>query len=162
MTLAELDRETPEFRAGVQRFLHKLVSHYVLDAGALVVAHAGLKEQMQGRASAKVRDFALFGDATGETDEYGLPVRNNWAANYRGRGSVIYGHTPVPQPEWLNYAINIDTGCVYGGRLTALRWPEKRLVSVPARAVYAESRRPFLQKAAGKAADASEPVDPRL
>jgi protein phosphatase len=148
MTLTELDRETPEFHADVQRFLHKLVSHYVLDAGALVVAHAGLKEEMHGRASAKVRDFALFGDVTGETDEYGLPVRNNWATDYRGRASVIYGHTPVPAPEWLNHTINIDTGCVYGGRLTALRWPEKTLVSVPARAVYAESKRPFLRKAA--------------
>jgi protein phosphatase len=150
LSLAELDRETPEFRADAQRFLHKLVSHYVLDEGALVVAHAGLKEEMQGRASAKVRDFALFGDVTGETDEYGLPVRNNWAADYRGRASVVYGHTPVPKPEWLNRTINIDTGCVYGGRLTALQWPEKTLMSVPARAVYAESKRPFLQ-AAGEA-----------
>jgi protein phosphatase len=148
LSLAELDRETPEFRADVQRFLHKLISHYVLDEGALVVAHAGLKEEMQGRASAKVRDFALFGDVTGETDEYGLPVRNNWAADYRGRASVVYGHTPVPKPEWLNRTINIDTGCVYGGSLTALRWPEKTTMSVPARAVYAESKRPFLKAAA--------------
>lgn len=148
LTLAELDRETPEFHAEVRHFLHKLVSHYVLDGGALVVAHAGLKEEMQGRASAKVRDFALFGDTTGETDEYGLPVRNNWAADYRGRASVVYGHTPVPAPEWLNHTINVDTGCVFGGSLTALRWPEKTLISVPARAVYAESKRPFLKAAA--------------
>ena len=81
-----------------------------------------------------MRDFALFGETTGETDEFGLPVRYNWAAEYRGRASVVYGHTPVPEPEWLNRTINIDTGCVFGGRLTALRWPEKELVSVPARA----------------------------
>jgi protein phosphatase len=148
LSLAELDRETPEFQADVQRFLHKLISHFVLDDGALVVAHAGLKEEMQGRASAKVWDFALFGDVTGEIDEYGLPVRNNWAADYRGRASVVYGHTPAPKPEWLNRTINIDTGCVFGGSLTALRWPEKTLMSVPARAVYAESKRPFLKAAA--------------
>jgi protein phosphatase len=144
VTLAELDRETPEFRSLVQTFLDGLVSHYVFDEGRLVVAHAGLKEEMQGRGSAKVRDFALFGETTGETDEFGLPVRYQWAADYRGKASVAYGHTPVPEPEWLNRTINIDTGCVFGGRLTALRWPEKELVSVPARRTYADPVRPFL------------------
>jgi protein phosphatase len=143
-TLAELDQLTQEFRAAVQQFIDGLVSHYVFDEGRLVVAHAGMKEEMQGRGSAKVRDFALFGETTGETDEFGLPVRYNWASEYRGRASVVYGHTPVPEPEWLNRTINIDTGCVFGGRLTALRWPEKELVSVPARATYAEPARPFL------------------
>ena len=143
-TLAELEQQTPEFRADVQKFLDGLVSHYVFDDGRLVVAHAGMKAEMQGRGSAKVRDFALFGETTGETDEFGLPVRYNWAAEYRGRASVVYGHTPVPEPEWLNRTINIDTGCVFGGRLTALRWPEKELVSVPARQTYADPVRPFI------------------
>ncbi len=106
----------------------------MLDDGKLVVAHAGMKEEMQGRGSGKVRDFALYGETTGETDEFGLPVRYNWAAEYRGTAMVVYGHTPVPEPEWLNRTINIDTGCVFGGKLTALRYPEKELVSVPARA----------------------------
>jgi polynucleotide kinase-phosphatase len=144
LTLAELDQQTPEFRADVQKFLDGLVSHYVFDEGRLVVAHAGMKEEMQGRGSARVRDFALFGETTGETDEFGLPIRYNWAAEYRGRASVVYGHTPVPEPEWLNRTINIDTGCVFGGRLTALRWPEKELVSVRARRTYTDPRRPFL------------------
>ncbi len=125
-------------------FFDGLVSHYVLDDGRLVVAHAGLKESMQGRGSGGVREFCLFGETTGETDEFGLPVRYPWAADYRGSAMVVYGHTPVPQPEWLNRTLNIDTGCVFGGRLTALRYPEKELVSVPARATYAEPRRPFL------------------
>jgi protein phosphatase len=103
-----------------------------------------MKAEMQGRGSAKVRDFALFGETTGETDEFGLPVRYNWAAEYRGRASVVYGHTPVPEPEWLNRTINIDTGCVFGGKLTALRWPEKELVSVPAMQTYADPVRPFM------------------
>jgi polynucleotide kinase-phosphatase len=147
-SLEELEQETSEFRAEVQKFLDGLVSHYVFDDGRLVVAHAGMKAEMQGRGSAKVRDFALFGETTGETDEFGLPVRYNWAAEYRGRASVVYGHTPVPEPEWLNRTINIDTGCVFGGKLTALRWPEKELVSVLAKDTYADPVRPFIPVAA--------------
>jgi len=143
-TLQELEQETSEFRTEVQKFLDGLVSHYVFDDGRLVVAHAGMKAEMQGRGSAKVRDFALFGETTGETDEFGLPVRYNWAAEYRGPASVVYGHTPVPEPEWLNRTINIDTGCVFGGRLTALRWPEKELVSVPAKNTYTDPVRRFM------------------
>ncbi len=109
--------ETPAFCERVVAFLDGLVSHYVLDDGKLVVAHAGMKEKLQGRGSGAVRAFALFGETTGETDEFGLPVRYDWAAEYRGRAMVVYGHTPVPEPEWLNHTINIDTGCVFGGRL---------------------------------------------
>lgn len=143
-SLEQLERETEDFREQVATFIDKLVSHYVLDDGQLVVAHAGLKEALQGRGSGKVRDFALFGETTGETDEFGLPIRYNWAAEYRGRAMVVYGHTPVPEPEWLNRTINIDTGCVFGGKLTALRYPEKDLVSVPAARTYYESVKPFL------------------
>jgi polynucleotide kinase-phosphatase len=145
-SLAQLEREPPEFRKSVMEFIDDLVSHYVLDDGKLVVAHAGMKESMQGRGSGKVRDFALYGETTGETDEFGLPVRYNWAAEYRGRAMVVYGHTPVPEPEWLNGTINVDTGCVFGGRLTALRYPEKELVSVPAERTWCEPAKPFLEK----------------
>jgi len=143
-SLAQLAAESDEFRKQVGDYIDDLVSHYVFDDGRLVVAHAGLKESMQGRGSGAVRDFALFGETTGETDEFGLPVRYNWAAEYRGPAMVVYGHTPVPEPEWLNRTINLDTGCVFGGKLTALRYPEKELVSVPAKNTYAESRKPFL------------------
>lgn len=125
-------------------FIDTLVSHYVLDDGKLVVAHAGLKESMQGRGSGRVREFALYGETTGETDEFGLPVRHNWAAEYRGSATVVYGHTPVPEAEWLNRTINIDTGCVFGGKLTALRYPEQEIVSVPAARTYCEPAKPFL------------------
>jgi protein phosphatase len=146
-SLAELDAMPMEarapFSAVLADFLDGLVSHYVLDDGRLVVAHAGLKAEMHGRGSAKVRDFALYGETTGETDEFGLPVRHNWAAEYRGAAMVVYGHTPVPDPEWLNQTVNIDTGCVFGGRLTALRYPEREFVCVPARRTYCEPARPF-------------------
>jgi protein phosphatase len=147
-SLAEIDalpaesRET--FSTELIEFLDGLVSHYVFDDGKLVVAHAGMKAEMQGRGSGKVREFALYGETTGETDEFGLPVRHNWAAEYRGSAMVVYGHTPVPEAEWLNRTVNIDTGCVFGGKLTALRYPEKEFVSVPAARTYCEPARPFL------------------
>jgi len=143
-SLAQLANEPEEFRQRVAEFIDDLVSHYVFDDGELVVAHAGMKQEMQGRGSGAVREFALFGETTGETDEFGLPVRYNWAAEYRGIAMVVYGHTPVPEPEWLNRTINVDTGCVFGGKLTALRYPEKELIGVPAKQAYAESRKPFL------------------
>lgn len=146
-SLAQLEPETPEFKRQVADFIDDLVSHYVFDDGRLVVAHAGMKEEMQGRGSGAVRSFALFGETTGETDDYGLPVRYNWAAEYRGKAMVVYGHTPVREPEWLNRTIDIDTGCVFGGKLTALRYPEKELISVPAVREYYAPSKPFLAEA---------------
>ena len=151
-SLEQLRDEPEEFRAAVRAYLHGLVSHAVLDGGRLVVAHAGMPERYQGRGSGRVREFALFGETTGETDEFGLPIRGAWAVDYRGPATVVYGHTPVPEPEWLNNTINIDTGCVFGGKLTALRWPERELVSVPAAREYYAPARPFL---------AAEPVADR-
>ncbi|ABA21216.1 polynucleotide 2',3'-cyclic phosphate phosphodiesterase / polynucleotide 5'-hydroxyl-kinase / polynucleotide 3'-phosphatase [Trichormus variabilis ATCC 29413] len=126
-------------------FLDSLISHYLLDDGRLVVAHAGMKQEMQGRGSGAVREFALYGESTGEIDEFGLPVRYNWAGDYRGEALVVYGHTPIPEAEWLNNTIDIDTGCVFGGKLTALRYPEKELVSVPAARVYCEPVKPLVE-----------------
>ncbi len=142
-SLAQLATEPPEFTAVVRSFMDGLVSHYVLDGGKLVVAHAGLKEAYHGRASGRVRSFALYGDTTGETDEYGLPVRYPWAREYRGRATVVYGHTPVAEARWENNTICVDTGCVFGGTLTALRYPERELVSVPAEKVWYEPVRPL-------------------
>ncbi len=147
-TLAEIEQLPPDKKeswiAENSEFLNSLISHYVLDEGKLVVAHAGMKEAFQGRGSRAVREFALYGESTGEIDEFGLPVRYQWAADYRGNATVVYGHTPVPQPEWLNHTINIDTGCVFGGKLTALRYPERELVSVTAKMVYCEPIKPLI------------------
>ncbi|GAA3273415.1 polynucleotide kinase-phosphatase [Dactylosporangium vinaceum] len=142
-TLEQLAGETDEFRKQVEVFARDLVSHLVLDGGRLVVAHAGLPEAYHGRASARVRGFALYGDTTGETDEFGLPVRYPWANDYRGAATVLYGHTPVPAPEWVNNTLCLDTGCVFGGRLTALRYPEKEVVSVDAERVWYAPVKPF-------------------
>jgi protein phosphatase len=153
-SLAQLEAEPAELRAAVLEFCRGLVSHYVLDGGRLVVAHAGLKEAYQGRSSGRVRSFALYGDTTGETDELGLPVRYPWAEDYHGAAMVLYGHTPVAQPEWVNNTMCLDTGCVFGGRLTALRYPERELVSVPAERTWYEPARPFLPEGGAVPADA--------
>ncbi len=142
--------EREAFKPAAAKFLGDLVSHYLLDGGNLVVAHAGMKEGYQGRASGRIREFALYGDATGEIDEFGLPVRYPWAEDYRGKATVAYGHTPVPEAEWLNRTIDIDTGCVFGGKLTALRYPERELVSVPARATYCVPKKPLLPEEEAK------------
>jgi protein phosphatase len=142
-TVAQMTAEPPEFRREVAAFLDGLVSHAWLEAGRLAVAHAGIKEEMLGRSSRAVREFCLYGETSGETDEFGLPIRYHWAADYRGKTAIVYGHTPVPEAAWLNNTLCIDTGAVFGGKLTALRWPEKEIVSVPAARVYSEPIRPF-------------------
>lgn len=148
-TIEQLDGESDEFRTRVREFVDGLVSHYVLDGGRLVVCHAGLPEKYHGRTSGRVRSHALYGDTTGETDEFGLPVRYPWAEDYRGRAAVVYGHTPVPTATWLNNTICLDTGAVFGGRLTALRWPERELVDVPAERVWYEPTKPLASEAPG-------------
>lgn len=147
-TLAQFDalpdQERSTFISDARQFIDKLVSHYWLDDGKLVVAHAGLRAEMQGRGSREVREFALYGETTGETDEFGLPVRYDWAKEYRGSAIVAYGHTPVPQVEWVNKTVCLDTGCVYGGSLTAMRYPELDFVSVPALKTYVDPVRPLV------------------
>ncbi|MFJ3613804.1 MULTISPECIES: polynucleotide kinase-phosphatase [Streptomyces] len=148
-TIEQLEREPVEFREEVGKFIDGLVSHYVLDGGDLVVCHAGLPEKYHGRTSGRVRSHALYGDTTGETDAFGLPVRYPWAEDYRGRATVVYGHTPVPTASWINNTICLDTGAVFGGRMTALRWPERELVDVPAERVWYEPARPLSSEAPG-------------
>jgi protein phosphatase len=129
------------FRDRFPGFVAALPAHLLLDGGRLAVAHAGLRAEHIGRDSQAVRRFAMFGENTGGLDRYGLPVRINWARGYAGRTFVVYGHTPVPRPETIGNTLNIDTGCVYGGALTALRWPERETVTVRAPRIYYRSPR---------------------
>ncbi|GAA1457034.1 polynucleotide kinase-phosphatase [Williamsia maris] len=162
-TLDQLAGEPDSFVARVRDFCDGLVAHYLLDDGRLVVAHAGLKEKYHGRASGRVRAFALYGDTSGETDEFGMPVRYPWADDYRGSATVLYGHTPVPEPEWVNNTLCLDTGCVFGGSLTALRYPERELVSVPATAIhYAPVRPPAPPERDPEVLKLSDVIGPRV
>lgn len=142
-TLAEIEREDRSFRNRVKDFLRKRISHYLLDNGKLVVCHAGLPANLQGRSSKRVREFCLYGDPTGQLDEYGLPERNDWARDYRGQAFVAYGHTPEPQTRIANNTICLDAGCVFGGNLSALRYPEMEIVTVHAKKEYCHSSNPL-------------------
>lgn len=145
-TLEQMKDRSPDWMEKVKNFLEQLPHHYVLNGGRLVVAHAGLIEQYHGRHSGAVRSFALYGDPTGERDEYGFPIRRNWAEDYHGQAMVVYGHTPVEKPVFQNRTVNIDTGCVFGGHLTAFRYPENKCISVPSQEDYADLGRPFFTK----------------
>lgn len=140
-TIEQFEREDAAFRAEVREFIHDLPTHLILDDGNLLVAHAGLTEKFQGRYCGEERAFALFGDVARERDQYGLAIRRNWAADYSGARHVVHGHVAEPDVRHENRVWCIDTGCVFGGHLTALRWPEQEIVQVPAEAAYFHSPR---------------------
>lgn len=146
LSIDQLQQEEAAFRQRVRAYLEGLPIYLWLDSGALVVAHAGLKGEMIGKAGGKVRSFALYGDTTGETDAFGFPVRRNWALEYRSDPSIVYGHVAAPEVQAVNNTWCIDTGCCFGGALTALRWPERELVSVPARKAWFEATRPLADR----------------
>ena len=141
-TVTQMTAEPPTFHIRTRDFLRSLKSHAWLDEGRLAIAHAGIRADMIGRVAGGVREFCLYGDTDG-TDEGGMPIRWHWAAAYTGETAIVYGHTPVPEADWVNNTLCIDTGCCFGGRLTALRWPEREIVSVPARMQYAAPSRPL-------------------
>lgn len=141
-TVAELgalsDKEREHIRKRYIRFYESLPLYQTLDDGKLIIAHAGIREDLIGRTDgSRLRTFVLYGDITGETLPDGRPVRRDWAKQYKGKPFIVYGHTPVPECRFVNNTVNIDTGCVFGGRLSALRYPEMTIVNVL-------SRQPFL------------------
>jgi len=145
-TVRELDALSRRERQAVSRAFRRLYDdappYMILDDGRLVVVHAGIKEDMIGRTSKGIERFCLYGEATGERTPEGFPVRRDWARDYRGDALVVYGHTPVRDAVFRFNTVNIDQGCVFGGKLTALRYPEREIVQAPARAAY-EARAAF-------------------
>jgi diadenosine tetraphosphatase ApaH/serine/threonine PP2A family protein phosphatase len=142
------EREYPGYRERVARFIESAPSYLWLDAGSLVVAHGGIKEEMIGKDNGRVRAMVLYGDVTGKTNTDGTPERLDWAKDYHGAPAIVYGHTPGPGPTWRNNTVNIDQGCVFGGWLSAVRWPEREAVQVRAHHAYFTERTPaFLRDA---------------
>jgi len=135
-TIDQISSTSLEFKESLKAMLENLPTHIVFDNNKLVVAHAGLKEKYHGISSARERVFALYGDITGKKDEYGYPIRRDWETHYKGKAYVVYGHTPIDTATWVNNAICIDTGCVFGQRLTALRYPKLELLDIKAKKIY--------------------------
>lgn len=140
-SLRQLAAQRHDVRDAVATFLAGLPGHLILDGGRLVVAHAGLEACHHGSVSGTARDAAIHGAYTGDFDDRAMPIRDDWASRYSGGAAVVQGHTPVAEAEWFNNTICIDTGCVFGDRLTALRWPGRELLSVPAAAAWGRSAR---------------------
>jgi len=140
ITMDELNALPPSEReslvADIRRLLESAPAYLLLNHGRLVVTHAGIEEHMIGRLSRRIWRFCCFGAPTGELTPEGLPVRRDWAADYHGHPLVVYGHNPVPEPRFRHNTIDIDQGCVHGGALTALRYPEMELVQVHPHQLY--------------------------
>lgn len=133
-------KEQQNFRERYIRFYEELPQYLVL-RDDLIVAHAGLKQEMIGvPVNRKIAVFTLYGDITGKFHADGRPVRRDWAKSYKGGPWIVYGHTPTEEPYLINKTANIDTGCVFGGSLTAFRFPEKELVAVPSSQPYQPDR----------------------
>jgi len=129
-TISQFVGKSEEFKNNLIRFLKSLPSHYVFDNGEIVAVHAGIREDMQGKDKREIKDYCVFGEPGEKKKDDGLPVRQDWGRDYEGTAKVVYGHTPVKEPFWVNNSIDIDSGCVFGGKLTALRYPENELLSV--------------------------------
>jgi protein phosphatase len=137
-TLEQLADESDIFKERVQEFLGALKAYYIFDTAKLVVSHAGLSTNLIGTDSKRAEAFCLYGQTTNEYDEYGFPIRYDWAKDYKGQALIVYGHTPVSETKIINNTINIDSGCVFGGKLTAFRYPEMTILSQPAFRQYQE------------------------
>ncbi len=148
VTAEQLATASEEFKKEAYEFFAHLPTHIIFNNGNLVVAHAGLRAELHGKTGGYVWQACLYGETTGKNDDDGLPQRLNWTLDYTSETLVVYGHTPILEATWSNNTLNIDTGCTFGGKLTAFRYPERELVSIDALAKYAEPRRPL-----GKLAD---------
>ena len=143
-TISELDMlpriEQLAFRERLLTLLRATPSYLLLDNGRLVVTHAGIRDEMIGRLDRQIAAFCLYGDVAG-FEKDGMPIRRNWAHERPSspeRPLIVYGHVVVDTPTFMNDTVDVDTGCCFGGALTALRYPEREFVSVPALHTYAE------------------------
>lgn len=143
-TVAELKaltkQEYRQVRSQFMTLVERAPLYHVLDDGKVVIAHAGIRAEDIGRTSKRVKSFVLYGDVTGETNPDGTPVRRDWAIHHQGGPWIIYGHTPVREPRFISRTVNIDTGCVFGGHLSALRYPEMTVCQVPSTMPFVEEK----------------------
>ena len=133
-TLAEIEAcaDKKALKKALREMLANAPLYLLLDGGALIVAHAGIEEEMIGKTDPETQRFVVNGDAIGRSRD-GKTLRRDWAADYHGAAFIVYGHTPQDAAVVRNNTVNIDTGAYRGGRLSALRWPEREIVSVLSR-----------------------------
>ena len=141
-SIAGINAAGPDFRSAVLTFVASLPCHLWLDDGRLAVAHAGILPEMLGQDTGAIEAFCLYGPPADRHNTDGKPLRVDWAAAYRGAATIVYGHTPMLRTRWVNNTLCIDTGCVAGNRLTALRWPEREIVDVAAQRIWSPPKRP--------------------
>lgn len=133
-TIAQIEArpEKKTLKKAIATLYQRAPLYLVLDGGALIVAHAGIEEEMIGKSDPETRRFVLNGEAVGKSPE-GKTLRRDWAREYSGAAFIAYGHTPQENAVLRSNSVNLDTGAYRGGKLTGLRWPERTLVSVPSR-----------------------------
>lgn len=143
-TVAELKactrKEENHYKKMFMQLYEEAPLYQIIDENKLIIAHAGIREDYIGLSNKSVKTFVLYGDITGEKHEDGSPVRRDWAKNYFGDAWIVYGHTPVKKPRFVGKTVNIDTGAVFGGKLTALRYPEMETVSVDSSMPFVEEK----------------------
>lgn len=105
---------------------------FLIDFGKYVVVHAGVRPHipLARQSSSDLTELRTLGRDRASRE--GVP----WYEVYDGEQSVLFGHWPASQPRVAPRAIGLDTGCVYGNRLTAFIIETGEFISVPARAAY--------------------------
>lgn len=134
------DKQIEEIREDWKTILLNAPSHYVLTRNGIktaIIAHAGIKDKYIGKESAGISDFTRYGETLG-MDSDGKPIRGDWYRKHLSKELIIWGHDPKPEPLVVNNTINIDQGVVFGGKLTAIRYPEREFISVKAQQDYAQ------------------------
>jgi len=132
-------KKTSLLKEQSRRLLFSSPSHMMIrqkDKLVAVAVHAGIRDDYIGMESPAVHTFCRYGDVAGIGPD-GRPIRKDWAQERKtNQPLIVWGHDPRPKPERLNGTLNIDQGCVFGGMLTAYRFPEDELLSVPAKKNY--------------------------
>jgi len=127
-----------ELECNRERYANYLKSlPYMIDLDSHLVVHAGVRPGVPLDSQMAVDLTELRTMGANPSRRKGIP----WYAVYRGAKIVLFGHWPGPQPRRGQRAIGLDTGCVYGGRLTAFIIESGQFLSVPARRAYDSPKR---------------------
>ena len=142
--LKEYDRSTLEqLTRSDWDYLEKLPEHRFGPDKNTVFVHGGFlpSEPWQNQNIDTITTIQVIDRSGNPAKRSDAPDGSPWAEKWHGKPFVIYGHTPRPKVLSRPGSIGIDTGCVYGGHLTAYIVESQKLLQVPARKAYAYSKR---------------------